>query len=142
MAITKTVSNRIKFEKGKGTIDFSADVFKAALMADGFTYDKDSHGQLSQVSANIITSAGGYEAKTLVVDTAWNQDNTNDLACIDWENVTWTAASANFDDFDGILVYDDSHVDKVVIGYIDLGQTITLVDGNSFQAQNMGFETA
>lgn len=144
MAITKTVSNRFKLELGKAAIDFSSDVFKAVLMEDGFVFDKDAHGELADVNgapSEIISATGGYEEKTLVVDTAWNQDDTNDLAFIDWENVTWTASGANFDDFDGILVYDSSHADDVIVGYIDLGQTITLVDGNSFQAQNMGFET-
>ena len=142
MAITKTVSNRFKLELGKAAINFDSDVFKAIIMADGFTFNPDTHGKLAAVVASTITAAGGYTEKTLVVDTAWNQDDANDVAFIDWENVTWTASGADFDDFSGIIVYDNSHVDNVVIGCIDLGQVISVIDGNSFQLQNIGFELA
>jgi hypothetical protein len=142
MAITKTISNRFKLELGKATINFTSDVFKAIIMADGFTFNPDTHGTLAAVVASVITSAGGYTEKTLAVDTAWNQDNTNDIAFVDWENVTWTASGGNFDDFIGVIVYDDSHADDVVVGCIDLGQIISVIDGNSFQLQNIGFELA
>jgi hypothetical protein len=141
MAITKTVSNRFKLEIGKAAINFTSDVFKAVIMAEGFVYNKATHGTLAAVAASIISGAGGYGAKTLVVKTAWNQDNVNNVAFVDWENVTWTASGAAFDDFIGVIVYDDTHADDVVVGYIDPGQIITLSDNNSFQLQNVGFET-
>jgi hypothetical protein len=140
MAITKTVSNRFKLEIGKAAINFTSDAFKAVVMASGFTFNPDTHGTLAAVLASIITAAGGYTEKALVVSAAWNQDDVNDIAFIDWANVTWTASGASFDNFTGVIVYDDAHVEKVVVGCIDLGQIITLTDGNSFQLQNIGFE--
>jgi hypothetical protein len=140
MAITKTVSNRFKLELGKAAINFTSDAFKAAIMSEGFVFNPDTHGTLAAISANIISANGGYAAQTLSVLTAWNQDDVNDLAFVDWSNVTWTASGASFDIFNGVIIYNDTHVDKVVVGCINLGQTITLTDGNSFQLRNIGFE--
>lgn len=140
MAITRTVSNEFKFELGKGAIDFSSDTFKAMLMDTSFTYNQDTHGTVSDVSSDEITSAGGYARETLVVDTAWSQNDTDNKGVIAWDDVTWTASGASFDDFLAVIIYDDTHASDVIVGCIALGQTLSVGDGNSFQLQNIGFE--
>lgn len=142
MAVTKTVSNEFKLELGKAAINFTSDVFKAKLMAPAFTFDKDAHGTVGDLPANEITAAGSYAELTLTVDTAWNQDNVNDKAYIDWADATWTASGAAFDDFASVIVYDATHASDVIVGCIDLGETVSLTDGNTFELQNIGFETA
>lgn len=142
MAITRTVSNEFKFELGKGNIDFSSDTFKGMLMDSTFTFNQDTHGTVSDVSADEISSAGGYARATLVVGTAWNQDNTDNKGSIAWNDVTWTASGASFDNFVAVIIYDDTHASDVIVGCIALGQTLSVGDGNSFQLQNIGFELA
>jgi hypothetical protein len=141
MAITKIVSNKFKLELGKAAVNFLTDTFKAVLMLEGFVYNRDTHGTLASIAASIISATGGYAAQTLSVIAAWNQDDVNDLAFVDWSNVTWTASAApGFDYFNGVIIYNDTHADKVVVGHIGLGQVVTLTDGNSFQLRNIGFE--
>ncbi len=140
MAITKILSNRFKLELGKGSVNFGSDAFKVMLMASGFTFDKDIDGTVGDVLASEITNAGGYSEKDLVTDVAWNQDDVNDLAFLDWEDVTWSAVGADFDDFGAAIIYDDTHADGVVVGCIDFGEIITLTDESSFRLQDTGFE--
>jgi hypothetical protein len=140
MAITKTLSNRFKLELGKGSVNFGSDAFKVILMASGFIFDKDIHGTIAAVIASEITNAGGYSEKDLVTDVAWNQDDVNDLAFLDWADVTWSAVGADFDNFDAAIIYDNTHVDGLVVGCIDFGEITSLTNGSSFQLQDTGFE--
>jgi hypothetical protein len=142
MPITKTLSNRFKLELGKGAVNLSSDAHKVILMASGFVFNKDIHGTLADISASEITSNGGYAMKALITDVAWNQDNVNDLAFLDWKDVTWTAAGADYDGFCAAIVYNDTHADDIVVGCIDFGEIITLIDEAGFRLQDIGFEIA
>lgn len=142
MAITRTVSNKLKYELGLGTVNFSSHVFKAMLLDTSFVYNQDTHGYVSDVVSDEITSAGGYARVTLTVDVAWNQNDTDNKGAVAWDNITFTASGASFDDFVAVVIYDDSHASDLIIGCIALGQTLSVGDGNSFQLQNIGFELA
>lgn len=137
-----TVPNEFKFDNGKGLNDFSTDTYKIMLMDDTFTFDKDTDGTVSDVSANEISSTGSYARVTLTVDSAWAQDNTNDKGSIAWNNVTFTASGADFDDFASAIIYNDSHASDLIVGHIDFEQTISLANGNSFQLQSLGFDAS
>lgn len=137
-----TVPNEFKYENGKGNNDFSSDVYKLILMADTFSFNKDTHGTYSDVSASEISSTGGYAAVTLTVSSAWAQDDTNDKGSISWSNVTFTASGGDFDDFGSAIVYNDSHASDLIVGHIDFEQTIVLASGNSFQLQQLGFDAS
>lgn len=138
---TVTVSNGFKYEKGIGAVNFSTDVFKIALMGTGFVFDKDVHGVWADVSANEITTTGGYTAggETLAVDSMWAQDNTGDQGTISWSDHTFTASGANFDAISGGIVYDDTHASDLILGAIMFDSDISVSDGNSFQLQNLGY---
>ena len=140
MAITKTLSNRFLAEMGLAGINFGSDTFRAALMAVEFVFDPDSHGTYADISASEISGAGGYAAQALSVSSAWAQDNTNDKAALAWQDETFSASGGAYDDFSAVVIYDDSHADDVVVGCIDLGQTLTVPDGDSWVLENIGFE--
>lgn len=142
MAVTLTIPNEFKFEKGKGAIDFSSDSFKIILMASGFTFAKDTHGTYSDVSASEIDNSGGYTVGgyTLSTTTAWNQDDTGDRGLIEWTDKVFTASGAAFDTFCAAIIYDDSHASKVIVGCIEFGQDIDVADGTSFTVQDMSYQ--
>ena len=148
-AVTLTVSNEFKYQMGLGAVNCSSDTFKVILMADGFTFNKDTHGTYSDVSASEITNAGGYTVGgyTLTVDSAWAQDNTGDESGLTFVDKTFTASGAAFDTFCAAIIYDDTHANydfgtsvDVILGCIDFGQNIDVADGNSFQLQDMGYD--
>ena len=151
MAVTRELSNKFKLELGKGSIDFSdatAGAFRVILMkamAD-FTFDRDTHGTYGDVKTGEISTAGGYEklTKPLVIDAAWAQDNVNNKALIDWANVTWTASGAPLDTTSAAIVlqYDanNSGDDSLVVGCINFGEDIDVLDGVAFVLQNLGFD--
>lgn len=137
-----TVPNEFKFDNSKGLNDFSSDTYKLILMVPAFSFNKDTHGTYSDVSASEITSAGGYAAVTLTTKTAWNQNDTDDIGEIEWNNVTFSASGADFDDFGSAIIYNDDHASDLIVGCIDFETTISLPNGNSFQLQTLGFNAA
>ena len=141
MAVTKTVSNRMKYELGKGAVDFSSDSFKAILTNTSFVFDKDNDETYSDVTSDEISNGNGYTTcgAALVVGTAWNQDDSNDMGEIEFNDVTWTASGDDIEEFNGLLVYDDTHASKIVVGHIDFGEDIEITDGNHFTCKEIGF---
>ena len=142
MAVTLTVSNEFKFEKGKGMVDFSSDSFKIILMESGFVFDPDADGVYADISAEEITSAGGYTVGgyALSTTTAWNQDNANDRAYIEWTDKVFTASGAAFDTFCAAIIYDDDHGSDVIVGCIEFGTDIDVPDAGTFTVTNMAYQ--
>jgi len=146
MAIVITIPNKFKTELGKGSVDFSSDTFKMILMGSGFVFDPDTDGTYADISADEITSAGGYTVggTALTVDSAWAQDNANDKATIAWNNCTFTASGADYDTFcAGVIVHTiDSTTDTtdLVVCCIAIGTDIDVTDGLSFIFQTLGYD--
>ncbi len=151
MSVTRTLSNKFKFELGKGSIDFSAagaGAFRVILMkaqAD-FTFNRDTMGTYDDVDDDELATANGYTQldEALVIDSVWAQNDTDNKAEISWNNVTWTADGDSIGPTSAaiILQYDAGNGgdDSLVVGCINFGEDITITDGVSFQLQNMGFD--
>lgn len=141
MAVTLTIADRFLLEKGKGTINFISDVFKAVLMKPAFSFDQATDGEYGDVSANEIDAGHGYvqDDITLSVDSAWAV--ATNTASIAWNNVTVTVTGEAIADFAGVIIYDSTHASDVIVGYIDLGETVSLADGMSFVLTDLGYDS-
>jgi hypothetical protein len=142
MAITATVSNHAKYQIGKKLVDFSADSFTIILMDSAFTFDKDTHATLADVTANQLATLNGYtqDAKALTT-LSWSEDDANDKGAFTCDDVTWTATAA--DDATGIgptgsyCIIDTTTADSTVICCVDFGTDYTVASGSSIQIQNI-----
>lgn len=139
---TLTVSNRFKYEKGIGTINFSSDIFNVALMKDTFVFDESNHNVWADVSTDEIGDSGNYPigGKSLTIESVWQQDNGNNRAFIEWNNITFSAVNSNMETFKSGIVYVNTHIDKVILGCIVLDNAVAVSDGNSFQLQDLGYD--
>jgi len=138
MAVTATVSNHFKFKLASGDIDFDSDVFKVILMNTTFSFDKDVHATLADVTANQLSTGNGYTQndKTLTgVSVA--EDDTNDKAAVTWDNATWTASGGAIGPTGAYILYDDTTTDDTVVACIDFGTDYTINDGSSIQLQTI-----
>lgn len=81
-----------------------------------------------------ISAAGGYAEKTLTVTWAETGAGTGVWRFSIGADQTWTAAGAAFDQFQYVVMYDDSTTVPVdaLVGYWDYGSGLTLNDGDSF----------
>jgi len=125
-------SNKFKKELWSGTVDGSADVFKIILMESGFTYSPVTHGDYADVSANELPTANGYTVGGATLSgVSITQDDTNNKGEIAWNNAAWTATGGSLV-ASGAIIYDDTHGDDVIVGYIDFSGNQTTLDGGTF----------
>ena len=133
-------SNKVKFLLATKIIDFSNDSFRVALMASGFSFNKDTHTKWADVSASQLTagSAYGYALATVTGATVL-EDTTNDKCSVIWPNVQWTASGGSIGPTPGAIIYDATvtstttpSVSSPIIGYYDFGGDQTQVDGGTF----------
>lgn len=125
-------SNKFKAELWRGTIDGSADVFKIILMLPGFVYDQDTHGDYLDVSSNELPTTSGYTVGgATLADVAITQENIVNEGIISWSNVSWLASGGDLT-ASGAIIFDDTHVDDIIVGYIDFGSSQTTLNGGTF----------
>jgi len=143
MAVTSTVSNKIKYALNTKKIDFSADTFKMCLMDTGFSFDKDAHHYYSDISASEIASGNGYTTGgATMAGVSVTEDDTNDRTTVAWStNPSWTASGGAISAI-GAIIYDDTATDKPIVGYISFGTTESAVDTKIFTVQTVVFRTA
>lgn len=130
-------SNRWKFELLKGTVDGDTDSFKIALMGTGFTFNVSTHGTYAAISASELAAGSGYTVGgNVLAGQAVTQNDTTDKGRLDFNNTTWTAAGGNLVAC-GAVIYDDTHADDVVVGFIDFNGDQTTLDGGVFTIANI-----
>lgn len=140
MAVVATVSNHAKFKIASGDVDFSSggNVFKAILMNTTFTFAKDSHATLADVTADQLSTGNGYTQDTKVLTgVSLVEDDTNDKAAVTWDNATWTASGGAIGPTGAYIIYDDTTTDDTVIACVDFGTDYTINDASSIQLQNI-----
>jgi hypothetical protein len=138
MAVVITVSNHWKYQQGKKLIDLSTDTFKIILMNTTFTFDKDAHATLADVTADQLATNYGYTQndKTLA-SGAWAEDDVNDKGAYTCDDPVWTASGGSIGPSGSAIVYDDSTADDTVVGCIDFGTDYTIPDGTNFTIENI-----
>lgn len=125
-------SNKIKYLLATKAIDFVNDTFKIILMDSSFTFNKDTHHQYSDVSANELATGNGYTAGGATLSgVSVTEDDTDDRCEITWNNATWTASGGSIGPASGAIILDDSVADDPVVGYIDFGGNYTQANGGT-----------
>lgn len=114
-----------------GSIDLDTHTFKIALLDSGYS-PSAAHTGYSDVSGDELATGAGYTAggETLASVT-WNR--TDGVATFDSADKVWTASggpiAARY-----AVIYDDTHANDALIGYVLLDTTpadLTATDGNT-----------
>ena len=136
-------SNRIKYLLATKVIDFANDTFKIILMADGYTFNKDTHHQYSDVSASELANGNGYTTGgNTLSGVSVAEDDTDDRAEVTWSNSTWTASGGDIGPTPGAIIYDDTASNDPIVGYIDFGSDQTAANGSPAVVGNIEFRIA
>lgn len=123
------LSNEFLAELLAGNVDFDADTFKIILMASGFTYDRDNHGEYADVSANELGTAYGYTVGGAILSgVAVAQDDAANAGEVTWNNASWSISGGNITAC-GAIIYDDTHASDLIVGFIDFSGDQTCLDG-------------
>jgi hypothetical protein len=145
MAITVTLSNHYKYQLANKKIDLAADTLKIILMDDSFVFDKDAHADLAALGSptHELPTGNGYtqQNKALSGGTL-TEDDDNDKAVRIFDDITWTASGGSIGPTGAAIIYDDTTVDKTIIGCVDFGTDYTIPDESSLQIQSPTFQVS
>jgi hypothetical protein len=127
--MASVVYNNAKGLLGAGSLNWTSNTIRCALVAPGYTPDIDAHVYLSSVTNEL--SGTGYSRKDLAGKSV-AVDNANDRCDHKADNVTWTAISASGATAAGVVVYKFGTVDSdsPLLAYIDI--TDTVMNGGDF----------
>lgn len=138
MAVVATLSNHFKFKLMYGDVSFYNDSFKIILMNTTFTFNKDTHATLSDVSSDELSTGYGYtqQNKACTVSTI-TEDDTNDRCRVEFDDVSWTASGGSIGPSGAAIIYDDTTSDDTVVGCIDFGTDETATDTQNFDINDI-----
>lgn len=141
--MASALSNHFKYQLAKKQIDMDTDTFKLILMATGFTFNKDTHATLADVSASELANGNGYTTGGVTLaNSTVTEDDTNDKASVSFDNISWTASSGALGPTPGAIMYDDTVGDDTIVGFIDFTTERTVTDGNMLLIQNIKVDLA
>ena len=139
--MASTASNKIKYALATKKVDFANDAFKIILMADGFTFNKDTHHAYENVSASELANGHGYTTGgNTLAGVAVTEDDADDRTEVTWDNTQWTAGGGSIGPTPGAIIFDDQSAvaaEKYVVGYIDFGGNQTQADGGVATISNI-----
>jgi hypothetical protein len=96
------------------------------LLDSDFTFD-NTDTQLTDVSSNEIASGNGYTTGGLTLTSVtWTRSGAKTVFNAD--NAEWEATGGPLATASYAVVYDDTHADDLLIGYIDLGGDLTTLE--------------
>ncbi len=141
MAIVVTVPNHYKYLLKTKQIDESSDTYKIILMNTTFAFDKDSHAELADVTADQLATGNGYTQNSKVLTgVSITENDTTDKAETRWSNVSWTASGGSIGPSGAAIIYNDSVASDPIACCIDYGIDKTAEDGTGLIIETPGLD--
>ena len=138
MPVVVTTSNHYKYQLGKGLIDLSADTIIVVLMNTTFAFNKDTHATLADITADQLATGNGYtQDNKALANQVFTEDDSGDQAVMTCDDVTWTASGGDIGPSGGWCMVDMTTADNTVIGNVDFGTDVTILDGFGFQINDI-----
>jgi hypothetical protein len=109
----------------RGKHDFGAHAFKVALTNTAPVATDTILANITQIAASGGYVAGGYALDSVVVS------ETGGTAKVTIADEVITASGGSIGPFRYAVVYNDTATGKPLVGYVDRGDSITLLDGES-----------
>lgn len=117
----------------RGKHDFSTHTFKVALTNTAPAATNTVLADIAQVAATGGYVAGGYALDSVVLA------ETGGSAKVTIADEVITAAGGSIGPFRYAVIYNDTSAGKPLVGYVDRGDSITLLDG---EAVTIDFDAA
>ena len=136
--MSSQLANNFRLLLANGSINFGSDTFKIILMAEGFTFNPDSHDLYSDVSASELSAGVGYTTGgNTLAGVTLTQNDTADRVYVTWSNTSWTASGGDIGPVCGAIILDDTVANDPVVGFIDFGGSFTEPDGGTATIANI-----
>jgi len=128
MAVISTLSNHAKYQMAIGQMNLGTggDTLKIILMDNTFAFDKDAHATLSDITADQLTTAGGYtQDDETLASQAVTEDDVNDKAAFTCTDVSWTATAAGIGPTGAACIIDETSIEATEFFTTEADRTFT-----------------
>ena len=138
-------SNRFKTAMAEGLINFgqigigqgASDTFKAIIMNSSYVFNKITHAKYSDVSSHELSSGHGYSQGSYIVGSkTLSFDAANTYYNIILPPLIWTATEGSLGPLSGVIIYDDTITDKIIVCFLDFESLVTIESGNQLFIMN------
>jgi len=111
---------------GLAAVNCNTDTFRVYLS------NATPSASLDDIKTDLAEIAGGsgYTANGADVQNLYSE--TGGTGTLTGTDITWTASAGTIGPFRYAVMYDDTHVNDILICWWDYGSAITLADGESF----------
>ncbi len=113
-------SNHVKAQLWKKQIDIENDDIKLILMQTGFSFNKDTHSNYSDVSGSELAAGFGYTTGGVsLTNVTVIEDDVNDRGTVVADNAVFNASGGTIGPSPGALIYKNTGTPatSTVIGY-------------------------
>ena len=141
MSFVVTVPNHYKYLLKTKQIDESSDTYKIILMNTTFAYNKDTHAELADVTADQLATGNGYtqNSKTLT-GVSVTENDTTDKAETRWANASCIASGGTIGPCGAAIIYIDSVTGDPIACCIDFGVDKITEDGLGLLIETPGLD--
>jgi len=141
MAFTVTVPNHYKYLLKTKQIDELNDTYKMILMNTTFAFNKDSHAELADVTADQLATGNGYtQNNKALTGVSITENDSTDKAETRWGNVSWTASGGSIGPSGAAIIYNDSVSGDPIACCIDFGVDKITEDGLGMLIETPGLD--
>lgn len=117
---------------GNGEINLSSDSFKLRLMSEDYVFDRNTHEVLDDVSSWEILHQNGYNGAYSLTQ----QIDDSDTYSISFGSILVTACGGVIS-FKSVILYDDTAIDKPLVGCYEFITPRIINAGDSYSLGNI-----
>ena len=123
MTLTFNKFNKFALNIGKGAFNLGTDTLKVALSNTAPSATNEKLADITQISYTNLSS-------TTITTTSFTE--TSGVASLVLADLKLTASGGSVAPFRYVVVYSDTATNKELIGYVDIGSSITLGDTDEY----------
>jgi len=126
---TFTLFDEFSFRLGNKEIDLNSDTFKAVLT--NTAPDQAAHTVLTDITQ--IANGNGYlTGGATLANLSWAETEAGSgIWRWSFDDPSWTASGGDIATHRYLVVYDDTHANDVLVGYVDRGASAVITSGNT-----------
>lgn len=129
ISLSATAYNYGKKEFYSGSVDFTSDTMKIALLVSAYSPDIDANQYWTDVSASEVAGTGYTAGGYTLLNPSATMDATNDMAYFNADDPTWT--SATLTSLRYAVLYKDTGdaATSPIFGFVNFGENKSLTNG-------------
>lgn len=122
-----------KLALGNKQHDMENDEFCLVLCTSTYTPDADADVEYADISNELATNYGYVSGGEIITAQTWTLDSG--VVTFDGDDIIWTAVGGAIGPARYGVIFNNTHPDKLLVGYIDFSSNKTAGEGAEFKIE-------